>query len=282
MQEAMQQELDRLHHCHLLLAEELRRICQKHQIKHFVIAGTLLGAVRHKGFIPWDDDMDFGLLRADYEKLLQVLPTELGERFYFKSLQTKGFAYPFAKLYLKNTLFLEATSAKTKFNDGIYIDIFPMDALPDDPKLQKAQNKKLYFLKRLLLAKLNYNPCKKSEYAKRVVYTGLKVLSIFWSEQRLKGQLNRIAKRYSGQKTKLVGATGGAYGYFKEAVCSSWFNSAVELPFEQTTVFAPAGYTAYLERFYGDYMTPPPEDKRYNRHSALKVDFGPYQTEETK
>ena len=99
MQEVLQQELDRLHHCHILLAQELRRICQKHQIKHFVIAGTLLGAVRHKGFIPWDDDMDFGLLRADYEKLLQVLPTELGERFYFKSLQTNGFAYPFAKLY---------------------------------------------------------------------------------------------------------------------------------------------------------------------------------------
>lgn len=277
----MEEQLKQLHRCHLILAEELRRICEKHNIKHFVIAGSLLGAVRHKGFIPWDDDMDFGLLRSDYERLLQVLPAELGNEFYFKSLlTTKGYAYPFAKIYLKNTVFLEANSAKTKVKDGIFIDVFPMDALPNEPRLQKAQNKKLYFLKRLLLAKLNYDPCKKNEYAKRVVYAALKALSLPFSEQHLKQRLNSLAKLYSEQPSDLVGATGGAYGYYKEAVCSAWFENTVQLPFEQTKVYAPVGYEGYLKRFYGDYMTPPPVDKRYNRHSALEVDFGPYAKEE--
>lgn len=277
----MQEQLNKMHSCQLLLAAEVKRLCEKHNIKYFMIAGTLLGAVRHNGFIPWDDDMDFGMLREDYENFLTVAEKELGEQFYIKSLcKTAGFAHPFAKLYLKNTVLVEENVANVGEKDGLYIDIFPMDALPDDEKLKAAQNCKLYFLKRLLLAKLRYNPCKKGEVLKKAVYTGLRFLSFFVSEDVLKRRLNAEATKYSSSKTELIGATGGAYGYFKEAVCSEWFEKTVLLPFENLSLAAPKGYISYLERFYGDYMTPPPEDKRYNRHSVVELDLGPYIKEE--
>lgn len=277
----MQEQLNKMHHCQLLLAAEVQHICAKHGIKYFMIAGTLLGAVRHKGFIPWDDDMDFGMLRKDYEKFLTVAEAELGQQFYLKSLcKTAGFAHPFAKLYLKDTVLVEENSVNTGQKDGLYVDVFPMDALPDQEKLRASQNHKLYFLKRLLLAKLRYNPCKKGEVLKKAVYAFLRVLSLFVSETALKRHLNAEASKYSDSETTLVGATGGAYGYFKEAVCSKWFEETVLLPFENLSLPAPKGYVAYLERFYGDYMTPPPEDKRYNRHSVVKLDFGSYIKEE--
>lgn len=268
--------LPKLHNCQLIIAREIKRLCDKHNIKYFIIAGTLLGAVRHGGFIPWDDDMDIGMLREDYERFLKVAKTDLGEEFFLQTSETdKNYGLPFAKILLNGTVLVEA-SAGSAAKKGIFIDVFPFDVAPEDDNDRESHNKKTYFYKRLLLAKLNYKVYKKNDYVKRVVYFVLKIMSSFYSHDKLVKKLEGEITRYNNQKTEDIVNIGGAYGYKKETIKASWVRDTVEIPFEDMTISAPVDYIKYLETFYGDYMTPPPEDKRYNRHSVTELDFGKY------
>lgn len=267
----------KLHSCQLVLAAELKRICEKHNIKYFMIAGTLLGAVRHKGFIPWDDDMDFAIMRKDYSKFLNLCKTELGEKFTIQEIfSDSDYALPVAKLLLNGTKFIERNAAKNKSQKGIFIDIFPYDSIPDSEAQRKKHNKNTYFLKRLFLAKQGYTIAEKGQTLKIIIYFLLKILSAFASKKRIRNRLDAELRRYENENTKKVAALGGAYGYTKESVERKWFDETVELPFEDITLAAPKDYVEYLTYFYGDYMTPPPKDKRYNRHSAVELDFGEY------
>lgn len=277
MENQMDVTTKKLHLCQLLLAAELKRICQKHNIKYFMIAGTLLGAVRHKGFIPWDDDMDFAIMRKDFPKFLTVCRNELGDKFILQDMfSDPHYALPVAKLLLKGTDFTERNAAKNKSQKGIFIDIFPYDNIPDDEKSRKKHNKNTYFLKRLFLAKQGYTIAQKGQTLKSLVYFLLKILSGFILKKCIRKKLDSELRRFENQNTKKVAALGGAYGYTKESVNREWFNETVDLPFEDITLAAPKDYVEYLTYFYGDYMTPPPEDKRYNRHGAVEIDFGEY------
>lgn len=268
--------LPKLHSCQLIIAREIKRICEKHNIKYFIIAGTLLGAVRHGGFIPWDDDMDIGMLREDYEKFLKVAKTDLGADFFLQTPETdKNYGLPFAKILLNGTVLVEAT-AGSNAKKGIFIDIFPFDVAPQNEADRENHNKQTYFYKRLLLAKLNYNVCAKNDYVKRAVYFALKFLSAFYSHDKLVAKLEGEITRYNNQQSEDIVNIGGAYGYKKETIKADWVRDTVEIPFEDMTISAPVDYIKYLETFYGDYMTPPPEDKRYNRHSVTELDFGKY------
>ena len=268
--------LPKLHNCQLIIAREIKRICDKHNIKYFIIAGTLLGAVRHGGFIPWDDDMDVGMLREDYEKFLKVAKTELGEEFFLQTPETdKNYGLPFAKILLNGTVLVEAT-AGSNAKKGIFVDVFPFDVAPENEADRENHNKKTYLYKRLLLAKLNYNVCAKNDYVKRAVYFVLKIISAFYSHDKLVKKLESEITRYNNSKTEDIVNIGGAYGYKKETIKADWVRDTVEIPFEDMTISAPVDYIKYLETFYGDYMTPPPEDKRYNRHSVTELDFGKY------
>ena len=111
---------------------------------------------------------------------------------------------------------------------------------------------------------------------KKVVYAVLGFMAAFLSKEKLYSLLNKEIQRYNGENTTHIVNIGGAYGYNKECIKAEWVESVVSLPFENDSLSAPAGYTEYLEYFYGDYMTPPPEDKRYNRHGLLELDFGPF------
>ncbi len=268
--------LPKLHNCQLIIAREIKRICDKHNIKYFIIAGTLLGAVRHGGFIPWDDDMDVGMLREDYEKFLKVAKTELGEEFFLQTPETdKNYGLPFAKILLNGTVLVEAT-AGSNAKKGIFVDVFPFDVAPENEADRENHNKKTYLYKRLLLAKLNYNVCAKNDYVKRAIYFVLKIMSAFYSHDKLVKKLESEITRYNNSKTEDIVNIGGAYGYKKETIKADWVRDTVEIPFEDMTISAPVDYIKYLETFYGDYMTPPPEDKRYNRHSVTELDFGKY------
>ncbi|MBO5106482.1 MAG: LicD family protein [Clostridia bacterium] len=267
----------KLHSCQLLLAKELKRICEKHNIKYFMIAGTLLGAVRHKGFIPWDDDMDFAIMRKDFSKFLSVCKSELGDDFILQDMfSDEHYALPVAKLLLKGTNFTERNSFKNKSQKGIFIDIFPYDNIPDSDEQRKKHNRNTYFLKRLFLAKQGYKIAEKGQTLKALVYFLLKALSLFITKKYIRNRLDTELRRFENENTKKVAALGGAYGYNKESVERKWFNETIELTFEDITLSAPKNYNDYLTYFYGDYMTPPPEDKRSNRHNMVELDFGPY------
>lgn len=268
--------LAKLHNCQMIIAKEIKRICDENNIKYFIIAGTLLGAVRHGGFIPWDDDMDIGMLREDYDKFIEIAKVQLGENFFLQTTETdENYGLPFAKVLLNGTVLVEAT-AGSNAKKGIFVDVFPFDISPEAQADAEAHNKKTYLYKRLLLAKLNYNVCDQKDYIKKLVYFALKIMSVFFSHDKLCRRLEDEITKYNTESSSKIVNIGGAYGYKKETILSRWVDETVEIPFEEMTISAPKDYVEYLESFYGDYMTPPPENKRYNRHNVVELDFGKY------
>ncbi|MDE5722538.1 MAG: LicD family protein [Clostridia bacterium] len=272
--EDTQRILDQMHGLHLILADEVKRICDKHNIKYFMIAGTLLGAVRHKGFIPWDDDMDFGMLRQDYEKFISVCEFEIDEsKFYLQTdKKDKFYTFNFAKLRLCGTRVLEGFSSKVNTNQGIYIDIFPIDNVPDSKIAAYFQFKRFWFYRSLLWVKCGYGS---DAVKKKNSFRVAKFISKFFSIKYLKKRKLKIITKYKNKMTKKVVTSDGSYGLNKETLDRTWVDTLKEYAFEDRQYPGVADYNAYLSYFYGDYMQLPPENDR-NHHGRLEVDFGEY------
>ncbi len=261
----------------LKIAMEIKKICDDHSISYFFIAGTLLGAVRHRGFIPWDDDLDIGMLRPDYERFLKVCKKNLGKQFFLQNWDTdRHYGLPFSKIRLNGTHYVERNAAKVQAHDGIYVDIFPFDNVPDDKKLQVKQNRITYLLKRLILIKNGYQSWEKKEISKKLIYRIAKIFSLPFSIKSLQNMLTKEMLRYNECETIKIVTFGGAYGYTKESIERKWVSQLTVLDFENSLFSVPGDYKEYLSYFYGDYMQLPPEDKRGNRHNIQKIDFGEY------
>ncbi len=267
-------ELMRVHELELDIAAEIRRICEKHAIRYFMIAGTLLGAVRHGGFIPWDEDMDFGMVRRDFERFVRICDAELDQDKYF--LQTMesdpGYTYAFAKIRLKGTVFTEALSQNSEAASGIFVDIFPFDHVPKNRLLEKLHERERYFWKNMLAVRLGYNNGNsRAKILRKALYLAAAVLPADFIRTR-----KRIAfMRYNKTQAACFVTAEGSYRYMREKIPVRYVRNLVMMPFENTEFPAFAEYDNYLRNMYGDYTVLPPEDQR-NKHNILGVDFGPY------
>lgn len=150
--------LKKIHAVLMIIAKEIKRICEKHNIHYFMLAGTQLGSVRHKGFIPWDDDMDLGMLREDYDKFLEICKTELDhEHFYVQNLDSEsGFGKFYTRILLKNTYLTYDYIENVTGERGFFVDIFPYDNTPKSKILQKKQCMIMSFALRLIKEKSGY------------------------------------------------------------------------------------------------------------------------------
>ena len=129
---------------------EVDRICKKHGVKYFLVSGTLLGAVRHKGFIPWDDDIDICMPVSDYRKFCKIAQEELGENFFFQSYETDFYDRWFAKIRKNNTTCIEKVYENSRLHQGVWIDIFPLIGVKNNEEWLKKTTKKARFAKKLL------------------------------------------------------------------------------------------------------------------------------------
>ena len=264
--------LKKVHEIQLEMALEVKRICEKHNIKYSIIAGTLLGAIRHNGFIPWDDDLDIGMLRSEYEKFIEVCKYELKDDYFLQTWEfDSGFPLPIAKIRKNGTRFVEKNSSEASSHNGIFIDIFPFDNIPQRRIEQIFQNCSTYILMRMLLVRMNYKVWKDNEFTKKMLYRALKILSLPLSIEKIKSILHKLMIAYNEQPLQKVVNIGGAYGYNKETIKKEWLEELKEINFEGENLLAPVDSEGYLTYFYGDYMTPPPENARYNRHNIIEV-----------
>lgn len=241
-------------------------ICDTLKLRYYVLGGTLLGAVRHKGFIPWDDDIDVGMPRADYEIFLQRAQELLPEGLFLQTWQTDP-AYPanFAKIRNSNTTFIETSIAHLDMNHGIYIDIFPLDYYPG----QAAQQKRLARLNSVLVVRIS-SAFQSSEpvSVKRKFLRGLS--AILFPTVRSALRKREALFRREGPGPLVVNHC-GAWGR-KEIVPADWYGSGAQLEFEGICVNAPEQYDKWLTQVYGDYMTPPPVEKQKTHHEADAID----------
>ena len=237
---------------------EVDRICKKCDIKYNIIAGTLLGAIRHGGYIPWDDDADVALLRPEYEKFRKACKTELDTtRFYFQDHRnTKGYRWGYGKLRRKNTLFLREHQEHMPYEQGIFIDVFPLDNVPDNYIARSIQNFQCFCVRKLLWSKVGQIADKSA--TKRAWFALLAKIP----EKTIFRYYHRMIHDYNRKKTRMVRilmfpTPNSEWGYYR-----CWYESSVDTVFEGKVFQGIKDYDSYLSFKFGKYMELPPEDKR--------------------
>ena len=259
----IQEDLRTVGRLQLEILDEVHRICQKHHIAYYMIGGTLLGAVRHKGFIPWDLDIDIAMPRADYERFKAVSQSEMAEQYsYMDYLSHRNYMRPHALVVRNDTkIHLKYDGVNPKMFDlGVYIDIFPLDYAPDDEKLREKQAKKLKNIRKLKDHRIPY--CYSFRPWRRYVHYGISFLLSWIPVRRINQYQQELMKKYHNEKTKCICSMASQYAYEKQCMPLEIYGTPTLLEFEGRTFYAPEQYTEYLTRLYGDYMQLPPEEKR--------------------
>lgn len=243
----------------ILMLKDFHDFCQKNEIKYYAGYGTLLGAVRHKGFIPWDDDLDVVMLRDDYDRFL-MCAKEWNSEYKVKSFQDdEKYPYNFAKVYDKRTSLKEFLW--NDYDMGVYIDVFPLDEWPkDESVIGKIRN-----IQKLIKIKA-YRIGPAQGLKKNLVLSVLKPLFGFKSLEGLLKEVERCCNICEKVEGYIGNVTSNNYG-LKERMEKRWFANQTILQFEDTVICAPLEYDKILHHLYGDYMTPPPLDKQQSHHT---------------
>lgn len=262
------------------MLKEFVSVCEKLNLPYFLLGGTLLGAIRHQGFIPWDDDIDIGMLRKDYEVFLAKAPALLPSHLFLQTNISDPCWYAnFSKIRNSNTTFIETSSAHLPIHHGVFIDIFPLDDYPKSKLQQKIFSiKNRWYIKKIYSAfVLNENNGKKT--AKESVVSVLHKLTFLTTEKAVQKR-EKLLKNCND--AVLVANHCGAWGK-KEIVPKEWYGKGCKVVFEGIQTTVPEHYENWLTQVYGDYRKLPPEEKRVTHHFTEVIDLDtPYTAYTTK
>lgn len=240
--------------------------CVENDVKYYAIAGTALGAVRHSGFIPWDDDIDVGLPRKEYEKLISLMDgKQFGDYVLEKPLQYKDSIYGFAKIYDTSTTLIEGSRYDSK--RGVYIDVFPLDGAGNDYAEALQRFRSILKTRRWVYNKV----CKLRK--KRGLKKNLASLIVraipFTSWRKLNIVVDNKAKELEYDTSEYVANYYGAWGAEREMCKREVYGTPKLYKFEDGEMYLPEDADKYLTTMYGDYMTPPPVEKRVSHHGFI-------------
>lgn len=242
--------------------------CRKNDIKYYLVGGSMLGAVRHKGFIPWDDDIDIALCREDYEKLYKAL-NNYGDAKYCVETYKNGkddYIYPYMKIYDKSTTLVEKT--RNKLKRGLFLDVFPLDGVGDCGKEPMRNLKAIRHLVNLLslkVCKVNKN----RKLYKNIALISAKIIPNFiLNYKKLIIEIDSKCSKYNFDDSLYVGILCGKYGY-REVMDKNFYGTPKEYDFEGFKFFGVENPDGYLEKLYGDYMKLPPPEKRTCPHDFI-------------
>lgn len=271
--------LEKLKKVELIILKDFKRVCQKNDIKWFAIGGTLIGSVRHHGFIPWDDDLDIGMLRSDYEKFVSVFEKEMGDQYDLINPDTDPYySSAVIKLMRKGTKFIPSYGMNSKAHYEIFMDIFVYDNYLDNKQSQK-QIRQARILDMLMVVRTWSHP--------EIPYTGLKkqmaqavcsiahggMILFHITGKKLYKKFNKVAQRYNSVKTDEITIFQDSRIHDSRIDHKELFPLKTGL-FEDMEIPIPNDSMTLLKRYYGeDVMTLPPVEKRVN-HAPELIDFG--------
>lgn len=259
--------------CELESLKDIKAVCEKHNIRYYLSSGTLLGAVRHQGFIPWDDDVDIEMPYTDYLRFLEIAPVELGDRYTLQNSDTDPyFHYAYSRLRKKNTTMMREWERTIPSHHGVWVDIFPM---------AKVGGTMDYRVKRLMLKVCTF--LRMHDYVfklnrKWLTEQGGHVQIVMVMAARLLPKAvrevlrNAMLRRVFSQKEKPY--LSNVWTNITRRIPKEAFSDpAAMLRFEDAEFAAPKDYDCYLRVAYGDYMTPPPDGQRSGGHGELILDL---------
>ncbi len=258
-------DLQRLQATELEILAVLDDICTRHEIRYYLGAGSCLGAMRHGGMIPWDDDIDVYLHRADFERLSALLPQALPPGYFFQTADTDpAYLYPFAKIRKDNTAFVQTALRDIPMHHGIYIDLFPVDGAPRNPLRRRWHAARLLFLKRIAIGHILPRRMERAVYA---------LLYRLRPRVRWQRAYARYCQRYDSQQTGLCLCATSDYAYRRELLPRSVYGQGRRVPFGPLSLPVPDDADTYLTVMYGDWRTPPPVHARGSQHAPWHLSF---------
>lgn len=249
--------MDDIKSIQLVLLRELLRVCQSLNLPIYADGGTLLGAVRHRGFIPWDDDIDMMMLRPDYDKLVENAAKEFETPFFFQTAYSEKAPYPrgHAQLRIDNTAAILPTDIDQGFHQGIFIDIFPYDAVPDDPSAREilCKDRDRMFAEMTEYAYGHFSVFSSSH---NKVLRSLRQRIDSVGFKRYYASYENLFRTYPIAENKTIACLSFINDLKKFQRDKEWYDETILVPFEDIMIPIPAGYDQILTKQYGDYMTP--------------------------
>lgn len=262
-----QKTLNKLHQVEVEILDEFVKICKKNNLTYFLIGGTMLGAVRHKGFIPWDDDIDVGMLRKDYDQFIKIAPKELGDKYYLDCFEyNKNFYLPFAKIKKNNTIFDEGYFEDGKMHKGIFIDVFPIENVE---KINLSLKIRANIIKNIASAVLFKNKIRKlRQFGRPLIVLMLSLLS----KKQLMSIQQHYLKKCKNDDSKYICTLASSCHYLKETDLRKDIVPPKPVIFEGKEYLGMNKPDIYLSTLYGNYMKLPPKEKRIN-HMPKRIEF---------
>lgn len=247
------------------------KFCEENNLRYWALGGIVLGAVRHKGFIPWDDDIDVGMPREDYERFIGMKDKFNGRYIAEFPGENKDYTYLFGKIYDTSTTLVENCRPKAK--RGIYLDIFPLDGVGNTyeealKNFKKVYKKKLSFMRKHVIV------WRKG----RSLYKNIAVLILncvpefVWNTQKMITDIDDMSKQFKFSECNYVVNYFGAWRE-KEIIKKEYFGEPRLVEFEGATMYIPENYDEYLTTLYGNYMQLPPPEKRVSHHDYILCDL---------
>lgn len=259
----------------LEIYKRIAKLCSEHGLTHYALGGTLLGAVRHSGFIPWDDDLDIVMPRPDYDVFLRVAESELTAQYDVVTYHNAGDTWLpryYCQVHDRDTK-VELGMAKDAEVTTAWVDVLPLDAMPSNPAIRTLHKYRL-LEKRMEAQLADFDRIVHLSRIDRPLHERAIIALARVSKVGSKGdavaklsKAEKIARLYNYDKEEWIVNYFGAYK-FKEMFPKDWFSEGVLLPFEDTVIPCPVEYEQVLTQLYGDYMTPPPVEDRNARHRS--------------
>ena len=242
--------MDLLHQADMEIAKAVVALCDAHGLTYYMLGGTMLGAIRHKGFIPWDDDIDLGMPRDDYERFLEIAPQALPDHLKVVNYRTDpNYMYYITRILDTDTKVIEERIGNENKYTNASIDIFPIDGTPNNPIIRK-----IYFFRvKLLLWVMEKIPVEK-----------------LTTPYKQKCKIDKLLRKQKIEGAKYIGNIMGAYRT-REIVPAEFYGKGAFYPFENMQLRGLEKYDEYLSYTYGDYMRLPPEDKRKTHFRILEI-----------
>lgn len=253
-----EEELRQLQAVQRDLIREVDRICKKCGIRYCMVGGTMLGAIRHSGHIPWDDDADIGFLRAEYEKFREACRTELDhEKYYMQDLRdTEGYRWGYGKLRRRGTLFVRLGQEFMPYGQGVSIDLMPFDGVPDSWLGRRVHFFRCFLCRKLLWSEVGSRT--EGNVLLRAVYRAVRHVPVGAAVK----SYQRLVDAGRRRRTRLVRiltfpTPKGVYGYRRE-----WYTDLAGYRFGDMVLPGAKDYDGYLRARYGEYMEIPPAGRR--------------------